>query len=370
MFGCASHQEQQAAVHTDNIQKWRELAKYANNALEEYGVVITTELSVQDKQFVLTNFSLAQSETYQNINLLNPRFHHKYVCNPVCTQLLEYIEISDERGTTLLNEYFKKHEVDLFHLYGDLFQLNKTIANLRTIDQPNLKRLLNYLADKNIKFRSPTAFSKYLSRQLTPRNLEKFSAQADKLEAIQQRKANAKTQAFSWYQEHYQYQGNKETRDWDSERKVNAHLASWNLSDHEVETLPTMEHVAWVPNEPTVIEWDSNHETKTHWQTPNESQQYISKNERINQFNIALNNTIKINNNVCTYKNNLFGVVKEVSGKEIRVLVMGQGKEILDGLIQDIPDGAMFSDADSMSFLPLDYEATFQNDEVALCAIN
>lgn len=349
LSACQTHQEKIATQHFESIQKWKALAKYARNSLDEYGIIVTTQPSLSQGRFVLTNFAFSKSESLTKINLLNPRFEHKYICSPICSQLNEYVAISEARGNTLLNEYFKHHEIDLFHLYGDLFHLNKRLENLKALNSEGLNAFLNYTAQQGLSFSSPKSFSKFLQRQLSDDAYTRF---LERPESADQHIQASNTEAH-WYIQHQRYDGNLELAKWDAAE------ASATENSHWVQT--SEDDRFWATGTTT-------HEH--HWETL-KTRSVVHADATIQaSWREAALREVSVNDSVCSFQDNLFGVVDTIDKNFATVLLGGQAKLVSDGVILDVKAGALFSGDQELSFLPLDRYQTLKLSEIVVCDIN
>jgi hypothetical protein len=341
IISCQTPIDRAGNNHKIVTEKWYELSKYAESRLQNYGVTITAKLGINNLgQYQLVDIRLNTKETLFNINLLTPIFDYKYICAPVCIQLVEYKNSSNLSGYTLLTSYFDKHEYQLYKFYGEVMLINNEIKQLELINHNILPDYLNVISKQEKAFNSPSEFIEYLRSSLTQ-------------------------QAFLSY------------------------------IDSPID--PTIPDLSLLGNEVTNWKKRTIEETSS-WKNNTAEEQYLSpdsiwlskgltEDERISltsieTFNSRLNINsediwdeirhvnIKKNDTVCSYAENMFGRVIYIQGNVIKVLVQGQAKKTNDNIISNPQKGFLFKLKQTINFTPLYGYKDFQRSNIALCTFN
>ena|GEM_PF-4220972 len=415
LTGCQSTLDVAGEEHKTVTDKWKELSKYAESNIEDYGITINARLAISaDQKFKLTHFKLSSRQSRQDINLLSPNFEHKYICSPKCYQLIEYFNLSGEDGTTLLTNYFDRHEFELFKFYGDIQLLNKQLAKLAVHDQRLLKSYLTSLAYQRISFESANDFILFLTTSLTVSALESFSENPEDL--------------FSNFLKNYQsvnggqWTGDRtEHDDWTSVSKeqnewtgiimennewtnITDEQKKWAITTDEQDkwTGVSQEQSAWADVSEEQSEWTEVNKEHNGWTASSElpektwsakltvlpealwmkeaSDQKNSKvdgeptgKEGLNNDQLAWQSAkaspILIGHNVCSYRESYFGVVVALSFDTVTVNLLGQAKVIREGVVYPAEQGDLFTLNENLYFSPITEKRTFDKADLASCIL-
>lgn len=341
LAGCSTPVKRAGTEHEVAITKWNELARYAETALRNYPLAITAQLGFADPKdrtrFQLKNIRLSKKDNSYNINLLDPVFAHKYICTPVCDQLLEYMPLSEDSGSTLLNQYFSTHEFELFAFYGELFKLNEKIQQLKQINATEISDFLDYLIDERQHFSELASFSEYLSERLSEDHYRDF---------LSDPAAKAVQQHTRYLSAHFKL-ALKPGEHWQQSSAAAAESQSWLPPGGE-------EAKAWKSGAGAELR---------HWNSGHAAQASV-----LDLWQLAKNQPIDPGAYVCSYTDNKFGRVTRVTLDKVSVELLGQAKVLQDGVIFDTPQGALFSPGpEPVSFLPLNGSQEFSLHDVAAC---
>jgi hypothetical protein len=316
--GCQTPIEHAGNEHRLVVDKWRELSKYAESELVKYKFLVNAKLTlikdededevedevevededevedeVEDEdevEYQLTDITLSASENNFNINLLWPSFNNKYVCSPVCKQLVEYTNTKEKEGSTLLDQFFTKHEFEFFKFYGELYHLNWQIIELESIQIDSVELFLSSIVNKKQNFATLSEFSQYLTENITADAFTKF---------------------------------------------INDPLSTLYNEDDEIELID--ETALWLTNSTDSII------------KPIKPIKPIKKDSQVVQH--QANN---VGDKVCTYQQNTYGNIISIKGQNAAVMVIGQAKQFTDGIIGDYDDGYLFYEhTQDIRFIPV-----------------
>lgn len=340
LMGCQTQIKVAGEDHRTVTEKWYELSRYAESRLPEFGVTLTSQLSLLNdkgkKSYILKNLKLQKKENHFNINLLTPLFKNKFICTPVCMQLLEYDRISTDKGATLLKQYFDHHEFELFKFYGDIYLLNKNLDDLISLEPSFVREYLQYLASKNETHDSIDAFHQYLSRALSAAEYRYYLENRTPLKQ--------KLQLSKWWSERGAINSNSEKKDWNLEYGNDGQVA---------------ENVLWVLS--------TNKESKKWSSIDKKTSQQEENRERLANWKTALKTVIQPGDTVCSFQSNLIGTVVSRSQKAIKVNLFGEAKRIVNGIIMDVDAGFLFGEKQEVSFLPIQKSEIFSFNDIAVC---
>jgi len=360
LVGCQSSQLNSAGEeHKTVAEKWYALANYAKSGVLQYGVTVTAQLHVEVKNqqqiFKLTNFKFNQKESRQDINLLAPSFTHKYICSPVCYQLLEYVNASGHDGATLLSNYFSKHEFELFKFYGDMSILNDPLSKLADKNRSLLISYLHALSVQDLSFNSSKEFNVFLAEAFTLESFERYIEDPSALEnyvasppvfSSEFLKNHLITPDDQWSEglnEGISDGLNKEQNDW---------LVDALSPELLIDTYLPLPLDTWLTA--GVVDGV-------------EYFQQQSTDENILSWQAAKAVPLIIGQNVCSYQDGFFGVVSSVEQGKVSVDLLGQAKLVQDGAIYPVGKGALFNSNSELYFLPEQGNKTFTKTDVATC---
>jgi hypothetical protein len=352
--GCQSTLDKASDNHKTAAEKWYALATYSQSSLMSYQVMVTAKLNIIENEkgskYKLTNIKLNHSEDLFTINLISPVFNKKFICSPHCDYLNEYVGEKNEQGNTLLANYFSLHEYELFTFYGDLALLNDQLAVLSKKNEQKLYEYLRYLIVNEDSFDNLDNFSNYLNKKLS---MESFLHFIDKPE--------------DFYKDNY-------------EKKL-SQITLWK--GYDIDETNHWIKSSSVSQDGIAITTDNE---------PLESSLWISEFNPITQRNITeskykidsytiptnvMNNKekwlkskktkIRKDESVCSFTDNLFGIVKVITDDKIIVLVLGEAKIVDDGVVSIPPEGYLFGNNNDIHFQPIESLKSFKVNDVARC---
>jgi hypothetical protein len=384
IFGCQSTLDVAGGEHKTVAEKWLELSKYAESSIDNYGVIVTARLATTvDKKFKLTHFKINNSPSRQDINLLAPNFEHKYICSPVCSQLIEYVSFSGDDGTTLLTNYFDRHEFELFKFYGDIQLLNKQLVKLAKYDQLLLKSYLTSLAYQETSFESAKEFIQFLTTALTLSSLEHFEDNPEDLlshflksyQAIRGSQWRGVSQEQDEWSDITKEQDKwsvitKELNEWSAITKEQEQWADISQEQDEWTISTDIPELAWStdPNSLPEAIWLQEKAGQTFSTDGIKSTNNISDDEQLS-WQSAKASPIKVGYNVCSYKGSFFGLVSAISSDKVMVNVLGQAKIIIEGIVYPARDGDLFTMNEDLYFSPLSEKKQFEKSDIASCRL-
>lgn len=403
VFGCQSRLDVAGGEHKVVTEKWMELSKYAESNLDDYDVTITARLAIKEnKKFKLTHFKVNTLPTRQDINLLAPSFDNKYICSPLCFQLIEYVNGLGENGSTLLTNYFDRHEFELFKFYGDIQLLNKQITKLAKYDQRLLKSYLTSLAHQGASFELAKEFVQFLTAALTISAMENFKDNPEILfshilknnqiftdtSKEQHKWTTNNKEVIDWvndFQELNEWTDiTTEQANWEDISKVSAEGNEWvNVSNEQVSwAMANKEKDGWLISTavPELI-WSNKgaQQPEALW-----LKDTILQNTSTDDINSSATSTpqendlswqtartfpIKVGHNVCSYQESYFGVVVEILAEKVIVNLLGQAKVINEGVIYPADAGGLFTISDNLYFSPLTGKKSLNTSDVASCSL-
>jgi len=361
LTACQSKMAIDGKKHQTAGEKWVALAQYSSSTLDQYGIKITTSLSVDERDsainFILGDIRLSNKETNFTINLLAPSFENKYICTPICVQLVEYSKFSDNDSSTLLSKYFSKHEFELFKFYSDLFILEDQLKLLAQINNELLDDYLLWLSRNNISMKTFSEFTQFFSNKLTEKSFESYirepNRQGDVAPNMFTENLDKKSQGlFVTEEQHWSNKKfNSPEDDW-SDKPFNSPEAIWLKKEGN--------------NEIKYLSPDDLWTIKT-----NLLQEKLSL-TKANKHNLWLELKkipLKTGDVACTFQDNYFGVVDSISSQQVTIAIRGQSKKITDGVIFDVDSGELFKSNSIVSFIPKNESIVFSIHDVTRCFI-
>ncbi|MDX2367783.1 MAG: hypothetical protein QNK36_05185 [Colwellia sp.] len=349
LAGCQTPLDVAGDKHKTTAEKWYALATYTESDLVKYGVTITAQFDVDFTQtpqtFKLTGFKIENDKNRRKINLLRPSFEHRYVCTPICYQLLEYVSFSGESGDTLLSNFFSEHEFELFQFYGDMVILNDKLTKLADRNKLLLSSYLNSLASKNLSFNTTKEFISYLDKVISFSEFEYFINNPSDIysDFLQNQKISPSQQRLNAF--------NKEQEGWTTSTEIP--VITWTNS-------PTLlPEAIWLKE----ISVQNSHTDGI----PTTKNQSSDKNQL--SWQSAKATPIKVGQNVCSYQESFFGVVTAIYFDNVMVNILGQAKRINEGIVYPAEKGDLFTMNEEVYFLPLTEKRSFEKSDVASCAL-
>jgi hypothetical protein len=340
LFACQTELKIAGNNHQLVGAKWRALAVYAESKLIKHGITISAKLVVVNsegnEEFRLRKIKFSYSADVFNVDLLVPSFEQKYVCDPKCYQLLEYKSGDGRSGETMLTHFFNQHEFELFKFYGDLVLLSEKLETVHRSSGALLGYYLKSLTDEKYSFESTEDFIAFLDKALNEESFVSFINDPNS-----QNSSFLKSYAVS------------PDDGWDLDTDVALELNSTNSENGE--NLTIEEDDIWLSSDidsPEVVFY----------------QAIVNEQENtINSWLNAKSLPIEIGENVCSYENNLFGIVTSLTNQDVVVELLGQGKMLTEGILQDLPSGGLFSNYEGFSYIPMADSISLSIVDVATC---
>jgi hypothetical protein len=340
LFACQT----ELKIAGDNHQlvgaKWRALAVYAESELIKYGITISAKLVVVNnegnEEFRLREIKFNYSADVFNVDLLAPNFEQKYVCDPECYQLLEYRSSNGQSGETMLTHFFSQHEFELFKFYGDLVLLSEKLELVHRSSGVLLNHYLKSLTVDKYTFESTEAFIAFLEKALNEESIYSFINDP-----------NSQNSSFL-----KDYAVSPDT--------------AWNLDPDSVlesisKTTESSDVLA-IEDDELWLSVDIDSPEVVFYQATENMQENTE-----NSWRSAKLLVIEIGQNVCSYENNLFGIVNSINNQEVVVDLLGQGKMLSEGVLQDLPSGGLFSNLEGFSYIPRTDSISLRMTDVATC---
>ncbi len=361
LSACQSKIAIEGKKHQNAGEKWLALAQYSSSTLSQYGIKITTKLYVDKSDpninFVLNDIKLNSKETNFTIDLLSPSFENKYICNPVCIQLVEYSKFSNKDSGTLLSKYFSKHEFELFKFYSDLFILEDKLKSLVSINNQLLDDYLLWLSRNNKPMRTLSGFIKFYSSKLTKNSFEDFIKNPNKhayvisevfTEQLDKRSKGLFTaEDQQWTDKPF----NSPEKSW-LNKPFESPEATWVNSQYSDKIQTISPDDLWI--------------TKI---TTSQVDPSLSKTGNNTLWLELKKLSLEPGDIACTYEGNYFGVVDSISSQQVTITVRGQSKKVADGVIFDADSGELFKSNSIVSFIPKNENKTFSIHDVTRCFI-
>ncbi len=355
MAGCQTKLDMAGQEHKLVSDKWYALAQYADSKISHYGISVSARMSIEAGEngyvFKLSSFQFTDSVSNQEIDLLNPSFENKYLCNPECFQLLEFVELEQKSGATLLTDFFTAHEFELFQLYADLVILSDQIDSLVKLDTTLFTSYLKGLALNKKQFETTQSFSLFLEQALTQEAIIDF--------------INTKSGANSAFLESFKIEPNQlwisaeQEENYEDYRGVER---SWLQAEQATPDEIAMQEYNKNSNEDISDSLLSSPESM-HWQLLSIDR----SSEAILSWSQAKKIPILQGQNVCSFNQNYFGTVANNDEKEIEINLLGRAITMVDGMLRDFESGALFSNYTELEFIPEVGTKIFPIEDIATC---
>jgi hypothetical protein len=329
MTSCSTPVQLVGERHQLAAQKWYALSQYTSSELPNYGFTVIAQLGVNNKnglsELALKKINLQPNANHISLDLLRPDFTQKYICNPQCTQLVEYAG-----ENTLLSEFLELYEFELFAFYGEMYVLNAAWVKLSNENAQVLSEYLIYLSNEKDGFDSLN-------------DLIVFLKEATTLSAYRSFINDPEMRHTSLVKQYYLQPTSKA-------KTVSFIDANW----HEGE----------LTNDP-IQNWDLTSEPKEleTWTTPLEPNTKTSQWIGVKELPIVKGDV------VCSFIDSYFGMVQSVSTKHIEVFIQGQARKSQDGLNTNVTSGSLFQENANLEFLPMAEKKQFVKSDIALCNI-
>lgn len=356
---CQSSLDIASDKHQTSAEKWYALAQYSSTTLAPFSLKVTAKLShfnsLPEMDLRFTEIKLSNETTPFTINLLAPDFENKYICTPVCIQLVEYLidhKVDDNpklNSDTALSQYFKKHEFELFQFYSDMFILGDQLARLAKEDPVNLDSYLQWLSNTAESSFTLSAFTQLFKEKLTIELYKEFLNNPTNIIYI-----------LGISQNNNLLLGNEQTSPQQVSKKTANPDDLWSSEPSSPEVklwsneLSPAEMTLWSfqPSSPEMKLWTS-----------------IINVSPKSWFEPAVHK-LDIKDTVCSYRENYFGIVQSVSLENVSVWVLGQAKIKQDGIVSNPEEGELFKESIKSTFIPINELKKFSLLDVSLCELN
>jgi hypothetical protein len=304
-------------AHKLVFDKWQSLANYAAGPLLSTKLVLVAKLDLvsidDEQQFKLSAIKLAKKETYFDINLLHPSFEYKYICNPQCIQLTEFLSNDKNFGNTLLDNYFSKHEFELFKFYGAIALLNDRFLAMQQANPNRVSVYLDWLVKQDKEFATVKEFSQYLVQAVSDEGFLTFI-----------------NEPLNFYASLAQEREDDQLQQYSAEDVIENERQHWYSGSTPDQLLVMQPPPFILPSE-------------------------LSS----GSFNIG--------DTVCSFNDNKVGVISEIRGRNIQVQLVGQIQSLVDGQTLAANMGDIFNSEITPYFSSINENKVFTEQEIALC---
>ena len=263
------------------------------------------------------------------IDLLSPEFAEKFACGKKCQKLGLY-DSNFVKQETQLTSFFFTEEGRFFEFYGRLTRLNVILMDYRATSPVILKEYLSLMLNRKLTFDSLIEFVEHLEIHITEQKILAFSKSgfispvSDRLSStfLDDLIANL-------------------PKDWEVE-DLKKPGDDWNAN-------------ALTPDEL----WLTNFLSST---TP--TTETIRKN-----WIQAKKHPIHVGSIVCSYSNNIFGLVTGIENNKVTLEVIAQAKMVVDGFKQYTHPGYLFTAPESFYFIKAPLKKSYPQSDIAPCNI-
>jgi hypothetical protein len=375
LVACQSSIDITGNQHKSASEKWIALANYAESSLNRYGVTITAKL-VSEQDYInqydkLTDIQLSTKENFNDINLLSPDFLSKYTCNDNCERLNQYIPKPLKSGNTALIRYFSEYEFKLFKFYAELIQFNKTIDSIEANAPTLLDQYLHILVIEKRTFDSLTELISYLNEMLH-KPLSDMQYFVDNSPYRQQQTELEKlflSPNINWSasapQSEWQKTASNEGQQAANHGWLKSGFSFPNVKKVEMPWVKYKEHQLT-----PIINAKFKQSGNVILSSLNNDAPFIETDTHSNVWIKAKELKYNVGDKVCTFNDNVFGIVEKIEGQEVQILTYGQAKQLDEfGVIKDVPIGALFFTNKEFTFEVTSQLQSFNLDDVAKCNI-
>jgi hypothetical protein len=376
LTACTSSIQHVGEKHQTAAQKWKAMAQYASSNLPQFGFTVTADIVFLDTdgtpRFELSNIKLAKQHDQSSLDLIEPEFVQKFICNDTCVQLTEYIKTehyNDETAIDLMTEgtflakQLQHYEFELFDFYAELFVLNDVLLAL---EKSNKDELANYLAHIASQQQGASTLAGFVTNLQASLTLDQYLAFAED-PVLQYRHAYQRVvQNSSPILRAATQLKQDPSNTWQAEEIMPA----WQ--DPSAANLDELQAIVLdIPKEAEMQAWPAD---IWHVDAIGEEQQAwlsLAKEAKVvSHWDQAKIQTIQTGSTVCSYQDNYFGIVQTIEGNRISLFVQGQAKHFEDGMIDDLKAGSLFNAPSGIAFIPMLDERTFERADLGLCAVN
>jgi hypothetical protein len=340
--GCQSKLEMIGQEHAKEVLKWQELARFAGNELKYLGLTVTAGVQINQKpegtSYSIVKVQLNRDANHTEIDLLSPELAEKFACGEECQKLGLY-DSNFAKQETQLSSFFFNEEGRFFEFYGRLTRLNAALADYRASSPDILKEYLTLMLNRKLTFNSLLEFVSHLETHVTEEKLLAFST-SGLISPVEDRLSATFMDDLI------------------------ANLPkNWQISDEQTDTLQT-----------DTLQMPSNN-WSTDVSTPDELlfETLISKvtsaNTIAENWEQAKQYEVQVGSIVCSFSDNIFGVVKGLETNNVSVNVIAQARVIVDGMNLYQQSGHLFTTAESFYFVKGSFNETYPLSDVAACNI-
>ncbi len=428
ILGCASPLENAGKRHARDVAVWKELAIYAGHELKLSGLTIVSSVQVIESEGIQTyqlgDVRLASTVSSNDIDLLSPEFVEKLACGTRCQNLNLYQPGKDNKYS-YLSEFFDKEEGQFFRFYGRLTNLNKKINLYRVTSPSYLAKYLESARAEHLNSNSLLEFMDWLDSVFVNDRFTSFvktySESSDSVDLIKFdgnealeplpteitdniEFAEIETSGESELQpvETINDLPNGTAQEFENINDLPNGTAQEfeNINDLPDGTAQEFENINGLPNDTRQefekvnnLEWTAPESTiltsisettrpSEQWTQEILQDQLINVNiilenekelvwsyEKRANWEEAKNKVIELNDVVCTYLDNMFGVVTAIEGDDISVQLMGEARVLKDGIRTIAPPGYLYIEDKSFVFIKKSGEGNYQSKHLAPCAI-
>lgn len=333
LTGCQTAIESVGDNHFSSAVKWKQLASYTGDELLNSGYTITGNLRIKKQsdisQFVLTDIKLVNLQKLSGINLLSPSFRKETICGEKCHILSS---TKSDKSETVLTQFLRENEAELFEFYGRLTLLNKKLIRYGQTERDLLINYLNWIVKKNQIYSTPLDFIADFETYINDESITAY------VESKGDLNLNKKLIAYDDFDKSMYSEGENvpnPTDDWFDEGVVKPTL------DEQLIERAIIESENMLPY--SVI---------------------ISKNWQESKKRLFDTGDI-----VCTFSDNVFGVVEWVEQENVSIARKGIANRIVDGVKVSAMSGHLFSHLETFYFSKLDDSEVYNKSDVATCAI-
>jgi len=293
--------------------EWQSLASSATQLYKHHQLNLTGKVIWEEvewgRKVSLTGFSFIKTEDIYRLNLLNPSFTQLYACGWYCEQLNEVHTNSLGVNFTYLSKLYNGEHKVLLNFYDRLIEIESNINGLNLSKEQLALRFLKLKISKN-EFSTLNEIADFIEQSLT--------SETAIFNTIEQEVVNSNENS-----------------------EVNS-SSTPTLNATKDEAVQVSTHI--------------------------EDRMPIESNSEIDTLDSNLK-VLSLSQLICSYKNNYFGEVIELSSEKVAVQIIGQAKYQAKGEIKDRPEGYLFQQIGDFSYIELSEIKIFNRTEVDVCQV-
>lgn len=359
LASCQSNQQIAGSQHKLVVDKWRALSQYAYGVLNRYEISFGARLSVNkndvEHPLELGEFTLLHKTSASQIDLLAPSFEKKLLCDPQCSLITEYVTNSAVNSTKLTQQ-FDKDEFKLFKFYGDLVLLEETFSSLEQLDSHLFPQYLHWLILQNARFDSLIELSDYLNVNLSEQAFTEFINDPSKVYSLLEL-----DKSFDLITP--ESQKNNELVNLEPEAAL---IVDENWQDiSEIDEAFAFETLVFDENY-TETDYLAEKWPESAVRDDGIVATLISKTLDWGQLKTI---DIEIGDQVCSFNENYFGFVTDVTGQEYSTYVIGEMQTENDNVLTNLPSGSAFTQPNEIKFKVIKASMVLNDNNIAPCKI-